>query len=238
MSEALREAAAEAARRVHEVRESAATRALLLAGCVGTLAVAWGGALAALAAGPFAAHMAVHMAVVAVAAPLGALALAGSGLDPVRRAPALFPALPASVLELIVVWTWHTPALHHFARHARFGLALEQGLFFATGLYLWLAAVGAPSAERAAAGVIALLLTSMHMTLLGALLALAPRPLFAHHASGDASGALSDQELGGAIMLLVGGVVYLAGGVALAVRLVIPARARLAQPPARQAEHE
>ncbi|HSQ13233.1 MAG TPA: cytochrome c oxidase assembly protein, partial [Candidatus Deferrimicrobium sp.] len=69
------------------------------------------------------------------------------------------------------------------------------------------------------------LLTSMHMTLLGVLLALAPRPLFAHDTA-DAThalyslAALADQQLGGAIMLLVGGVAYLAGGLWLTAGLL------------------
>jgi putative membrane protein len=62
--------------------------------------------------------------------------------------------------------------------------------------------------------VVALLLTSMHMTLLGALLALAPRPLY-HRAPASMPSALDDQHLGGAIMLLVGGLAYLAGGLGL-----------------------
>jgi putative membrane protein len=49
------------------------------------------------------------------------------------------------------------------------------------------------------------------MTLLGALLALSPRALYVHGA--DATAALDEQHLGGAIMLLVGGAAYLAGGV-------------------------
>jgi putative membrane protein len=60
----------------------------------------------------------------------------------------------------------------------------------------------------------------MHMTLLGALLALAPRPLYAHGAEYHGLTALEDQHLGGAIMLLVGGVSYIAGGLALTVRLL------------------
>ena len=28
------------------------------------------------------------------------------------------PPIPASVLELVVVWAWHAPALHHAARHS------------------------------------------------------------------------------------------------------------------------
>ena len=65
-------------------------------------------------------------------------------------------------------------------------------------------------------GVVALLLTSMHMTLLGALLALATRPLY--HERTEA--ALADQHLGGALMLSIGGLVYLVAALLLAATLI------------------
>jgi putative membrane protein len=206
------------------------------------LAAAWLGPLPALLPGPFSAHMAMHMAVVAVAAPLVALGVAGGALDPVRRVPALFAPIPASLVELLAVWIWHAPALHHFARHSALGVVLEQGTFLGSGLLVWIAAFGGDRRqrkERIAQGGVALLLTSMHMTLLGALLALPPRALYAHAAHGHvASGALSplaDQHLGGAIMLIVGGVVYLAGGLALTVELFQRFRAERAPTEARAA---
>ena len=58
------------------------------------------------------------------------------------------------------------------------------------------------------------------MTLLGALLALPPRALYAHHAEAGALAPLEDQHLGGAIMLVAGGVAYLAGGLALTVEIL------------------
>ena len=61
--------------------------------------------------------MALHMIVVAIVAPLLAVGIAGSRLDPVEKAPALFAAIPASLVELVVVWAWHAPALHHAAGH-------------------------------------------------------------------------------------------------------------------------
>ena len=68
-----------------------------------------------------------------------------------------------------------------------------------------------------------LLFTSMHMTLLGALLALAPRPIYPdhHHPGGwlDLT-PLSDQQLGGTVMLAVGGIVYLAGALTLMARVL------------------
>ncbi len=175
------------------------------------LAGLWLGPLPARIPRSFSAHMALHMGVVALASPLFALGLAGARHDPVRRFPRLFSPIPWSFMELIVVWGWHAPAFHHLARHSLSGLALEQAMFFASATAVWLAAFGGDGvAERGrrGAGVAALLLTSMHMTLLGALLALPPRPLY-----GGAHGELGDQHLGGAIMLIFGGAVYLAGGV-------------------------
>jgi putative membrane protein len=182
---------------------------------VAVLVAGWLGLWRALGSGPFAAHMLMHMGVVAVAAPLAALALAGSALDPVPHAQRFFAAVPASLVELCAVWAWHAPGLHHFARHTAAGLVAEQATFLCSALWVWLAALGGRSGTRTGAGILALLLTSMHMTLLGALLALAQRPLYAH-VGDDLAGALDDQQLGGAIMLLVGGVAYLAGGLGLA----------------------
>ena len=197
-------------------------RVLLALGLV-TLAAVWMGPLPWLAPHRFSAHMTMHMGVVAVAAPLIALGVAGGRLDPVRRWPAAFAAIPASLVELVVVWTWHAPALHHLARSSVAGLAAEQSLFLASGLLVWLSAFGGGSARRAGRagmGVVALLLTSMHMTLLGALLALAPRPLFMHGSETAAADVLAEQHLGGVIMLVAGGAAYLAGGLYLSARLL------------------
>ena len=197
-----------------------------------TLGLVWLGPLPSLAPSRFSAHMTMHMGVVAVAAPLMAVAMAGSRLDPARRLPWLFAAVPASILELIIVWAWHAPALHHLARGTLAGLLSEQGMFLGAGLLVWVSALGGERSARgtrAAAGVVALLLTSMHMTLLGALLALAPRPLYAHADSpASSAAALAEQHLGGAIMLLVGGVSYLAGGVGLSA-VLLGRRASLAR---------
>lgn len=213
-------------------------RLLSLASGVGLLAAAWLGLFERFIPGAFSAHMTQHMALVALAAPLCALAVVGERWDPVRRWPLPFSALLASLVELVLVWAWHTPGLHQAARNSSAAFALEQSSFFLCGLWLWLAAFGGDSAERserAGSGILALLLTSMHMTLLGALLALPPRPLYTHaehagehaeHAAGPSStphtrlGPLDDQHLGGAIMIVLGGASYLAGGLWLALGLV------------------
>ena len=183
----------------------------------------WLGPLPSLARHSFSVHMLLHMGVVAVAAPLLTAGIASSRFDPVRHAPVMFAPIPASLLELVIVWVWHTPALHHAARNDARMMLIEQTLFLAAGVLVWLSAFGGGSALRAdrrGTGIVALLLTSMHMTLLGALLALSPRPLFVHAAGSATLTPLQDQHLGGAIMLLVGGISYLAGGLWLTVRLL------------------
>jgi putative membrane protein len=193
-----------------------------------TLAAAWTTLLLPSARHAFCAHMTVHMSVVAFAAPLLAFAAAGSRWDPVRRYPAMFSPILASLLELAVVWVWHTPVLHHAARANAGALIAEQGSFLAAGLILWIAIFGGDAAtrsDRAGTGIVALLLTAMHMTLLGALLALAPRPLYSHLHGFAGMSALEDQHLGGAIMLVTGGASYLAGGLWLSLSLLrIPSK--------------
>lgn len=187
------------------------------------LAAVWLGPLPHLARQAFFAHMLMHMGVVAVAAPILSLGIAGGRLDPARKTPWLFAPVQASVVELIVVWAWHAPGLHHAARHNTGMLILEQGMFFIAGVFVWLSAFGGDALNRrsrSAAGLVALLLTAMHMTLLGALLALTPRPLYAHMEGFRGLAAIDDQHLGGAIMLLIGGVSYLLGGLCLTARLL------------------
>jgi len=193
------------------------------------LAAAWLGPLPGLAPRLFCAHMAMHVAVVGVASPLLAFGLAGTRRDPVRARPGWFAPVPLSLLELLVVWSWHAPVLHHWSRHVPLALALEQAMFLAVGLALWLAALGGAPEERTARagmGIAGLLFTSMHMTLLGVLLAAAPRLLYGH-AAPAASGLspMEDQQLGGLLMLLVGGASYLAGGLYLLAQLLRGVRA-------------
>lgn len=190
----------------------------LVAG-LAVLAAVWIGPLPEWSRQSFASHMLMHMGVVAVAAPLVAAGLARSRFDPARRWPSWFAPMAASALEFMVVWAWHAPALHHAARHVPGLLVLEQGSFLLVGLLVWIAAFGGDPArqrDRAAAGVAGLLVTSMHMTLLGVLLALASRPLYGgHQVALFGMTPLQDQHLGGVLMLVFGGVSYLLGALVL-----------------------
>lgn len=182
------------------------------------LALAWGATGHVLPHLPFTAHMTAHIMVVAIAAPLLAWAAAGTRLDPERHGPSgLFSPIPASMVELIAVWGWHAPVLHTAARGSAPVYAAEQVTFLLAGLVLWSAVLGGePPAwpRRRMAGVGALLFTSIHMTLLGALFALTTR-VFYGHPRGMPGHALLDVQLGGAVMVLVGGLSYMAGALAV-----------------------
>lgn len=200
-----------------------ANRYSLLAG-MALLLAAW--MLVALKLG-MAAHMAAHMAVVALAAPLLALGLRGTIADPALRLPRLSSPIGWSIAEGIIIWAWHVPGMRAFAMGSLAGVLLEQISFLVAGLMLWSSALGAShdsAPPRRAAGIFALLFTSMHMTLLGALIGLAPRPLYAVHATMPGEGAtntyMADQQMAGVAMLVIGGAAYLAGGLAMLAELL------------------
>ncbi|MEN3794143.1 cytochrome c oxidase assembly protein [Fulvimarina sp. MAC3] len=211
-------------------REAGLFRLWPLALAAVLLAAVWLGPLPARAGGSFASHMVMHMTVVALAAPLVAIGLA-RGLPHLanRITPAV--AILASFAEFVIVWGWHAPGPHDLARTDGLIFTVEQASFLFAGVLVWLSALG-PSGEgrlkARAAGVVGLLVTSMHMTLLGALLLLSPRTLYACAelcAPAATMTPLGDQQAGGVIMLIIGGAAYLVGGLAcLASILNAPSR--------------
>lgn len=198
-------------------------RLALLTGAA-VLAIVWFTPLPELAGSAFASHMIVHVGVVAVAAPLIAAALAAEPKLMTRLPGSLMSPIPASAIEFAVVWLWHLPMLHGLARLTPSIWVAEQASFLIAGLLLWTSALrpASPSGGGAGAGILALLMTSMHMVLLGTLLTLAPRPLYTHalHSIGEVYAQLGGQRIGGMLMLLGGGLPYLAGGLYLVDRLL------------------
>lgn len=193
----------------------------LVAGIV-LLASAWTGPLAQIARTSFSAQMLTHMLAVAVVSPLFAIFL-----QPFLQARAVpsriaMLAFGSSLLDFIVIWTWHLPALHDYARYEGFVLFAEQASFLVVGVVVWTSALATYRTAERSAGLVgagALFFTSMHMTLLGALLALASRPLYMSCLEGAKPfnlGVQEDQQLGGVIMLVMGGLIYLGGGLVLA----------------------
>lgn len=171
------------------------------------LAVLWFWPLQGALGADFPHHMLRHMGLVAVAAPLLVI-----GFPTLTGIFAVSPLIGA-VVEFLLVWGWHLPRLHGLADRGAAGFVLEQGSFLIAGLLVW---AGALRGGPPLAGAGGLLLTSMHMTLLGALILLAPRDLYAEICGRAAD--LGAQQLGGLLMLGIGTPAYLAGGLILTAR--------------------
>ena len=198
---------------VHRFWPAAAITALLVA--------LWAGPLPGLAAVSFTTHMALHLALVLIAAPLAVFALARAGA--LRRARfGVGAALAFSGVEMLVVWSWHAPALHAAAALNDAAFALQQASFLLAGMLVWLPGIANRGRAAAAAGTLAMLGSFAHMTMLGVLLALTPGPIYPPGLCGGAFGldALTDQRLGGIMMALGGGLGYLGGAIFFAARLL------------------
>ena len=201
------------------------------AGALLALAIALASPLELAASSVFAAHMVQHLLLMLVVAPLlvcgrpvlvlgRAMPLRGRRLfvrvrarPSVRSARAvLFHPVSAWVIGVVVLWAWHLPALYEVALR-RDGLhALEHATLIATAALVWALALGRtrrPLAVPAASGL--LLATALQSGTLGAVLALAQRPLYPIHAAVAPSWGLTpleDQQLAGGLMWVPPGIVY------------------------------
>jgi putative membrane protein len=226
-----------------------AWRALGYAAGLAALFAALISPLDAAAEASFALHMAQHMLLVVVAAPLlvlgtfGVVALTALpgrlrvplgrsfASAPLRRVRAWLFAVPvATALHGVVVWLWHAPRLYEAALADPLVHYLEHLTMFGTAVVFWWSALGARRGTLGyGAGVGALFLTMLHTGLLGILITLAPAPLYPSYAaatSGLGLAPLEDQQLAGIVMLIPGGLVYLMGGLALLGAWLAAAEAR------------
>jgi len=112
----------------------------------------------------------------------------------------------AVVVFAVVMWAWHVPALYDATFRSTLVYWTMHATFIAAALFLWFAALR--SADSIGAIFAALIATMLQMSLLGAWLTFAGRPLFAAHADTTWPWGLSqlqDQQLGGLIMWVIGG---------------------------------
>lgn len=164
-------------------------------------------------------HMAAHIFLMNVVAPLIALLLVARGLVRASTGAELVGAL---VLQIGLLWAWHSPSGLVAAHDSVALLVMAQASLLAAALWFWLAVLSQVQAARWRA-IAALLLTGKLFCLLGALLTFAPRPLFAafahaHHHYGGEGAPLADQQLAGLMMLAACPATYVLAGVVLAAR--------------------
>jgi putative membrane protein len=186
----------------------------------------------------FSAHMVQHELLMIVAAPLLVLgrplgvwawALPFEG----RRATGRFfrrPAwragwravtspLSAWSVHAAVLWLWHVPLLFDAALIDEGVHAWQHSAFLASALLFWWSVLGAATRKGQGVALLSLFTTMVHTGALGALLTLAPTAWYrAYEQTAPALGwsALEDQQLGGLVMWVPAGLVYVICGLALA----------------------
>jgi putative membrane protein len=233
-------------RRAGRGRGIARGRALRFAAGWATLAAALVSPVDALGGALFSAHMVQHELLMVVAAPLlvtarpleawaWALAprwrrLAGNLFHTRGWLAAwrvLVDPLGAWLIHAVALWAWHIPPLFGAALESEAVHALQHASFLAAALCFWWSVLALPA--RSGAGLASVFTTMLHTGALGALLTFAPAPWYAHYADTAAYGlsALADQQLGGLVMWVPGGLAYLAAGLAIAARWLAPRTAAL-----------
>ena len=170
----------------------------------------------------FSAHMVQHLLLTLVAPPLLLLGTPGWLLRPLLRSPrvlrvARFVTLPvvAFVLFNVVFVMWHVPELYDFALRERGIHILEHSMFIVAAVIMWWPVLS-PLPEVPRAGylvqMVYLFVQPTVPAILGAVITFSDRVLYEWYAEAprlwDIS-AHTDQEIGGIIMWVPGGLAFL-----------------------------
>jgi cytochrome c oxidase assembly factor CtaG/cytochrome c2 len=186
----------------------------------------------------FSAHMTQHELLMLVAAPLLVLGrpmipflwalpkAAATELNRLTkanwwRATWAFITAPfvAWIIHAVVLWTWHIPVLFDATRDSEFVHALQHASFLGSALLFWWAVLhGRQRAMGFGVAVLYMFTTALHSGLLGALLTFTRSLWYSIYADSTQPWGLTpmeDQQLGGLIMWIPAGVVYIIAGLAL-----------------------
>lgn len=130
----------------------------------------------------------------------------------------------ALLIHAAALWIWHIPALFDATLESDVVHALQHASFFGTALLFWWAILNSSLDWRSSfVGVLYLFITSLHSGILGALLTFTHRvwyPLYSDTTSHWGLTALEDQQLGGLIMWVPAGLVYIGAGLVMFARLL------------------
>jgi cytochrome c oxidase assembly factor CtaG len=136
--------------------------------------------------------------------------------------------LPATLIHAAALWLWHLPGPFQEALAGEGMHALQHASFLLSALLFWNAVLSI-SPRRAAAlpSAAALFATSIHTSLLGALLTFSPRLWYLSAADPYPICGLTrweDQQLAGLVMWIPVGLIYLAASLWMLSRWVVPHR--------------
>jgi putative membrane protein len=144
--------------------------------------------------------------------------------------------LHAWILHFAALWVWHVPALFQAGLVDNGIHALQHASFLFSALLFWWAVLGKHGAHSMhhsrGAAIVYLFTTMMHTGALGALFTMSETvwyPLYGNRPSLFGLTALEDQQLGGLIMWIPGGLAYVIAGLVLGARWLTPGRGAASQ---------
>lgn len=196
----------------------------------------------------FSAHMVQHELMMLVAAPLLVLSRPSAALlrgnpRPIGRTfgrvasaggmrqgwSFLASPLAAWTIHAVVLWTWHLPVLFEASLASTPVHILQHFSFLLVALLFWWSVLRSGQAGSGTA-VLYLFTTALHAGGLGALLTFSPHVWYTPYlATAPEWGlsALEDQQLGGLIMWMPSGLVYVFAGLAAVTRLLADSDVRV-----------
>lgn len=200
----------------------------------------------------FSAHMLQHEILILVSAPLISAAHPGAtllwGFAPSHRAnlggwvhsiehstPVAFLTRPlaAWLLEAAALWIWHVPVLYQATLMSDWIHAAQHLSFFVTAVLFWSALYGVGRSVMSYGSAIFYVFgTAVHCSALGALLtfsAILWYPAYQQTTQAWGLTPLQDQQLGGVIMWVPSGLVFVVIGLALFAKWLTESDSRLAQ---------
>jgi putative membrane protein len=125
----------------------------------------------------------------------------------------------AWLIHAVVLWTWHVPVLFQATRDSEFVHALQHSSFLFSALLFWWAILhGRRRSVGFGVAVLYMFTTALHSGLLGALLTFTRTiwyPIYNDTTQPWGLTPLEDQQLGGLIMWIPAGLVYVIAGLAL-----------------------
>jgi putative membrane protein len=183
----------------------------------------------------FSAHMTQHELLMLIAAPLLILSEPGTPMlwafpfsvrvslgnaakwDPIRRIwIAISTPFAAWVIHGVTLWAWHIPVLYQATLDSELVHAAQHATFLGTALLFWWTLVyGRGGRMKYGAAVAYVFTTAVHTSVLGALLTCSSKlwyPAYIGRTQAWGLSALEDQQLGGLIMWVPAGLVYIAIG--------------------------
>ncbi len=185
----------------------------------------------------FSAHMVQHEILMLVAAPLMVLSrplvtflwalpfewrrgLGGwAKTNYVRRTWAFITdPLAAWCIHATAIWIWHAPVMFEATLKSELAHTAQHLSFFLSALLFWWALFYAHGRLAYGAAVLYVFTTAVHTSILGALLTFAPHVWYPAYSSTTQAWGLTplqDQQIGGLVMWVPAGLVYLAVGLAL-----------------------